>query len=155
MNKRLFSMTCPYCNHPFEILKETVLIAGMDPGQEERIQNGTYFSHVCSRCGRLYALAYPFYYRKPGSYAITLAWDKPEKESPERVYSCATGEQFTKLFRILESQADWRVVFRLERLLKQKYNKSVVFESFDSNKSMYYFFVDSDLKAIHCKTKEK
>ncbi|TGY66338.1 CpXC domain-containing protein [Dubosiella muris] len=155
MNKRLFSMTCPYCDHPFEILKETVLIAGMDPGQEERIQNGTYFSHVCSRCGRLYALAYPFYYRKPGSYAITLAWDKPEKESPERVYSCATGEQFTKLFRILESQADWRVVFRLERLLKQKYNKSVVFESFDSNKSMYYFFVDSDLKAIHCKTKEK
>lgn len=131
------------------------MIAGMDPGQEERIQNGTYFSHVCSRCGRLYALAYPFYYRKPGSYAITLAWDKPEKESPERVYSCATGEQFTKLFRILESQADWRVVFRLERLLKQKYNKSVVFESFDSNKSMYYFFVDSDLKAIHCKTKEK
>nr|WP_288343597.1 CpXC domain-containing protein [uncultured Dubosiella sp.] len=85
MNKRLFSMTCPYCDHPFEILKETVLIAGMDPGQEERIQNGTYFSHVCSRCGRLYALAYPFYYRKPGSYAITLAWDKPEKESPERV----------------------------------------------------------------------
>ena len=155
MNKRLFSMTCPYCDHPFEILKETVLIAGMDPGQEERIQNGTYFSHVCSRCGRLYALAYPFYYHKPGSYAITLAWDKPEKESPERVYSCATGEQFTKLFRILESQADWRVVFRLERLLKQKYNKSVVFESFDSNKSMYYFFVDSDLKAIHCKTKEK
>jgi len=155
VNKRLFSMTCPYCDHPFEILKETVLIAGMDPGQEERIQNGTYFSHVCSRCGRLYALAYPFYYRKPGSYAITLAWDKPEKESPERVYSCATGEQFTKLFRILESQADWRVVFRLERLLKQKYNKSVVFESFDSNKSMYYFFVDSDLKAIHCKTKEK
>lgn len=155
MNKRLFSMTCPYCDHPFEILKETVLIAGMDPGQEERIQNGTYFSHVCSRCGRLYALAYPFYYRKPGSYAITLVWDKPEKESPERVYSCATGEQFTKLFRILESQADWRVVFRLERLLKQKYNKSVVFESFDSNKSMYYFFVDSDLKAIHCKTKEK
>ncbi|WP_290138078.1 CpXC domain-containing protein [uncultured Dubosiella sp.] len=155
MNKRLFSMTCPYCDHPFEILKETVLIAGMDPGQEERIRNGTYFSHVCSRCGRLYALAYPFYYRKPGSYAITLVWDKPEKESPERVYSCATGEQFTKLFRILESQADWRVVFRLERLLKQKYNKSVVFESFDSNKSMYYFFVDSDLKAIHCKTKEK
>lgn len=92
-------------------------------------------------------MVYPFVYRKPKEFVLVLGNEK-QVGVEEHVYFCRDVRQFTMLFRILEDKADWKDVFYLERILKQKYNESVEFESYDREEKIYYFLVDSQIKAV-------
>lgn len=147
MKKQIFSLSCPYCQHSFQIMKDTLVIEGMEGKVKERIRNDTYFVHQCSKCHRIYHMVYPFVYRKPKEFVLVLGNEK-QVGVEEHVYFCRDVRQFTMLFRILEDKADWKDVFYLERILKQKYNESVEFESYDREEKIYYFLVDSQIKAV-------
>lgn len=147
VKKQLFSLSCPYCHHSFQIMKDTLVIEGMEGKAKERIRDDTYFVHQCSKCHRIYHMVYPFIYRKPKQFVLVLGNEKGSGFD-ERVYCCQDVHQFTTLFRILEDGADWKEVFYLEMILKQKYNGSVEFESYDQEGKIYYFLVDSQIKAI-------
>ena len=70
--------TCPHCGHVFQIKRDTIVIAGMNPTIDKRLNQGTYFTHECQLCHHLYYIEQPFLYRDPDKKYILLLSNQKE-----------------------------------------------------------------------------
>ena len=89
--------TCPHCGHVFQIKRDTVVIAGMNPTIDKRLNQGTYFTHECQLCHHLYYIEQPFLYRDPDKkYILLLSNQKEINNLPkdEEVIRCKNALQF-------------------------------------------------------------
>ena len=151
MKKRMFQMRCPFCGHSFQIMRDTLVIEGMDSHASRRLRNRTYFAHQCSQCRRMYDLVYPLILRCVDRFAIVLNVQCSPNDFGEPVYECSSPRQFYELYGVLSDGADWRIVLWLENRLKQNYNCDVIYESFDMENSIYYFYVNDRIMAVKYK----
>ena len=63
MKEKMIYTTCPHCGHVFQIKRDTFSIAGMNSIIDQRLKEGTYFTHICQKCKQPFYLFHPEYVR--------------------------------------------------------------------------------------------
>lgn len=151
MKERMFWMSCPHCGHSFQIKRDTMLLHGMNETIESRLMDGTYFTHQCQNCKKLFYMMHPFLYRDPDrKYVLILSSQETFNNLPddEQVVVCKRVPDFLLAYKIFSQGADAHCVMVLKKRLEHKYDKDVVFESYDKIKDLYWFIVDGQLVAV-------
>ena len=139
MKERMIPSTCPHCGHVFQIKRDTVVIAGMNPTIDKRLNQGTYFTHECQLCHHLYYIEQPFLYRDPDKkYILLLSNQKEINNLPkdEEVIRCKNALQFLFCYKV-KSQG-----------------KPVRFDCWDEKHACLWFWVDHDCIATLLNTEE-
>ncbi|MDY3034704.1 MAG: CpXC domain-containing protein [Absicoccus sp.] len=158
MKERMIPSSCPYCHHTFEIKRDTVVIAGMNPKIDQRLEEGTYFTHQCSHCHKLYYLEQPFLYRDPKKkYILILSQHKHIQNLPvdEQIIHCQNALQFLFCFRVLSRNLNLRLVLHKKQQLEELTQKKARFDTYDLHSQCLWFFVDDRLMAIRLNNEEK
>lgn len=157
MKERMIPSSCPYCGHTFEIKRDTFVIAGMNPQIDQRLEEGTYFTHQCSHCHKLYYLEQPFLYRDPKKkYILVLSQQKHIENLPpdEVVIHCQNALQFLFCFRVLSRNLNVRLVLQKKQQLEQYTHKKAIFDTYDDQSHCLWFIVDDRPMAIRLKNTE-
>lgn len=135
MKERMIPSECPYCGHSFQIKRDTLVIAGMNPTIDKRLEEGTYFTHLCSHCHKLYYLEQPFMYRDPKrKYMLILSNLTHFDNLPddEQVIHCHTAKQFLFCFRVLSRDLNLKLVLKKQKQLEDKLQKPVEFSTYEA-----------------------
>ncbi len=154
MKERMIPSTCPYCGHVFQIKRDTMAVAGLNPTIDSRLKDGTYFTHQCSVCHRLYHIEQPFLYHHPDlKFILILSHQKNFSNLPkdEQVIRCKNAKQFLFSYRVLCENLDLKKVVSLQKQLEVKYHEKVTFDSYDASSGYLMFFVHERLVAVKYK----
>ena len=157
MKERMFLMECPHCGHSFQIKRDTMLLHGMNETIEQRLADGTYFTHQCQKCKKLFYMMHPFLYRNPSQkYVLILSNQEHFNNLPddEQVVVCKRVCDFLVAYRVYSAGAVLPVVLRLKKRLEAKYQMEVVFDDYDASQDLYWFLVDGNLVAVYGKNIE-
>ena len=152
MKERMFLITCPHCGHSFEIKRDTMLLHGMNATIEKRLDEGTYFTHQCQNCKRLFYMMHPFLYRDPDrKYVLILSNQEHFNNLPEneQVVVCNRVSDFLLAYKIYSQRANARIVIGLKKRLEQKYGCEIWFDSYDAGQDLYWFLVRQELVAVY------
>ncbi len=126
-------------------------IAGMNAIVDQRLEDGTYFTHYCSHCHQLYHLEQPFLYHDP-ERKFLLILSRQEKISnlpkDELVVRCKNALQFLFCFKVLHLGLDLQKVTVHKKYLEKKYHKIVKFDAYDVDTNYLWFYVDNELIAV-------
>ena len=147
----MFWISCPFCGHSFHIKRDTMLIHGMDEGIEKRLADGSYFTHECQHCKKLFYMMHPFLFRDPDrKYVLILSNQESFNNLPvdEQVVVCDRVPDFLLAYKIFSQGADARVVLRVKKQLEARYEGSVVFDSYDCVKNILWFEIDKQMVAV-------
>lgn len=158
MKERMIPSTCPHCGHVFQIKRDTMAVAGMNPIIDERLSQETYFTHQCSHCHRLYCIEQPFLYHDPEKrYLILLS--NQEKFGPlpkdEMVIRCKNVLQFYFVYKVLSQGLSLRMVMVKKKRLEAKRNESVRFESYDASHHCLWFLSRKEWLAVSLSPEEE
>ena len=154
MKERVFFITCPFCGHSFHIKRDTMLIHGMNGTIEKRLKEGTYFTHQCQNCKKLFYMMHPFLYRDPDKkYILILSNQEHFDNLPrdEQVVVCDKVPDFLLAYSIFSQGANPTLVLRYKKMLEKKYGKKVKFDEYDKEKEILWFLIDQDSVAIKLK----
>lgn len=129
-----------------------MLIQGMDEVIEKRLEEGTYFTHQCQHCKKLFYMMHPFLFRDPDrKYVLILSNQESFNNLPEneQVVVCDKVPDFLFAYKIFSQEADVRVVLRVKKQLEARYeNSSITFDSFDREKNILWFNIDHQMVAV-------
>lgn len=157
MKERMIPSTCPHCGHVFQIKRDTVVIAGMNPTIDKRLNQGTYFTHECQLCHHLYCIEQPFLYRDPDKkYILLLSNQKEINNLPkdEEVIRCKNALQFLFCYKVKSQGLNISLVLKKKRQLEKKFAKPVRFDCWDEKHACLWFWVDQDCIATPLNTEE-
>lgn len=147
--------TCPYCGHTFQIKRDTMAIAGINPIIDKRLNDGTYFSHKCSKCQHLYYLEQPFLYHDPNKRYILILSNMehiPNMNKDELVIRCKNAIQFLFCYKVLSQGLNLRLVLQKKHSLEQKLHAYVDFDTYDAG--CLWFKTKEELYGIRLKEAE-
>ncbi|MGM9948390.1 CpXC domain-containing protein [Floccifex sp.] len=150
-------MTCPHCGHVFQIKRDTFAIAGMNSILDQRLQDGTYFTHVCQHCFQPFYMTYPFLYRDGKKHFILILSNQNEFSNlpeNEKVIICKNVTQFLFCFKVCSQQLNLTFVLHKQKQLEKKYNTKVEFEFYDEKNSCLWFTVNHEKIALVLKNYE-
>lgn len=156
MKERMIEITCPHCGHVFHIKRDTFCIAGMNDACDKHLQDGTYFTHQCSRCKNLFYMTYPFLYRDPKKkYNLILSSKKDIDNLPkdEQVVVCRDVHQFLFAYKVLSSGLHLKTMISLKKKWEKRYSHAV-FESFDVKNRCIWLENEGKLIAIKLKDED-
>lgn len=151
MKERMIFVSCPYCGNEFQIKRDTVIVTGMSSTIVKRLLDRTHFSHLCSKCHRLFDLTYPFTVRNPDKkYNLILSDEKDRGyfNEDEKVIVVKSAPQFYLAFNLLENNLNFKIVLQIKKKLEEKLNDNVWFESYDQKNHCLWFEHNGQLKAI-------
>ena len=149
--------TCPHCGHVFQIKRDTMVIAGMNPIVDKRLDQGTYFTHQCQACHRLYYLEQPFLYHDPDKRYILLLSNQEHIDNlpkDEEVIRCRNALQFLFCYKVKSQGLNLSLVLKKKKQLEKKEKGYVRFDSYDAQHQCLWFLVQSDWKAVSLNTEE-
>lgn len=155
MKERIIASTCPHCGHVFHIKRDTMAVAGMNSMIDQRLHDGTYFTHLCSKCHRLYYLEQPFLYHDPDHRYILIVSDKeriPPLFKNEEGIRCKNVMQFLFCFRVMSQGLDIRLVLQKKRALETKLHQFVTFDTYNSE--CLWFKTRDDVVAVRLHSEE-
>lgn len=138
----MIPVTCPHCGHVFEIKRDTVVIAQMDPIVKKRLNDGSYFLHQCQNCKGMFYLYYPFLYRDTKKkFNLVLSQKKAIDYLPddEKVVICHTVSQFLLAYKIYDQKLNPLIVLQKKKGLEEKIGRSVKFDCFDEKNHCLWF----------------
>lgn len=141
MRKRLFEQTCPWCHASFMIARDTFLIADFGGIDRKRLLDGTYFTHQCSRCGRLFSLMYPVEYRDTEHGFTVILTEEPMCAGKGTTVICRTSAQFVYAVQILSNGLDLAYMIALRKKLEQT-ARQVRFLDYDPDTNTVWFEKD-------------
>ena len=151
MKERMIETECPFCGHSFYIKRDTLIITTMSPLAVVRLLDRTYFSHLCSRCHKLFYLTYPLMVRNPKKrYSLLLTEQKDVSgfDPEERVVVVKNVPQFYLAFHLLENDLNFKVVLNKKKRIEDKYKKMIWFDGYDDKNHCLWFDVDGENKAV-------
>lgn len=157
MKERMIPSTCPHCGHVFQIKRDTMVIAGMNPIVDKRLDQGTYFTHQCQSCHRLYYLEQPFLYHDPDKRYILLLSNQEYIDNlpkDEEVIRCRNALQFLFCYKVKSQGLNLSLVLKKKKQLEKKEKGYVRFDSYDAQHQCLWFLVQSDWKAVSLNTEE-
>lgn len=149
-------VTCPHCGHVFQIKRDTLSIAGMNSIIDERLENGTHFTHVCQNCKEPFYMMYPFIYRDPiKSYCLILSNQKEFTNLPEdkQIIVCKSAVQFLLAYKICSQQLNFKIILQKKKLMEKRYGH-VKFDAYDRENHCLWFLVKGERKALLLKEEE-
>lgn len=150
----MIPVTCPHCGHVFEIKRDTVVIAQMDPIAKKRLNDGSYFLHQCQKCKHMFYLYYPFLYRdtqKKFDLVLTQKKDIVNMPQDEKVVICHSVSQFLLAFKIYDQKLNPLLVLQKKQLLEEKVGKPVKFDCFDEkNRCLWFEEIAIELNDMEC-----
>ncbi len=149
---------CPYCGHSFQIKRDTFGIARMNPTMDERLNNGTYFTHQCSQCHQLYEIEQPFLYRDPKKKYILLLTKQEHIDAlpeDEEIIRCQNARDFIYCYRVKSQSLDLDLVTRKRNSLERLKQTRVWFDSYDKKNGCLWFDVKGQWAAIPLSEKEQ
>ncbi|MCF0105311.1 MAG: hypothetical protein HUJ53_00970 [Holdemanella sp.] len=158
MKQRMIYSTCPHCGHVFQMKRDTMSIAGMNAIIDERIMNGTHFTHICSKCKEPYYLMHPFLYRNTEKkYTVVLTHQKHVDNLPEqdKVVLCKTVSQFLFVIKVMEQQLNLKIVLSYKKQLEKKYNCLIDFDKYDDKNQCLWFIIHNEHVAVLLKNEHK
>ncbi len=156
MRERMIYVTCPHCGHVFQIKRDTISIAGMNSILDQRLDNGTHFTHVCQNCKEPFYMMYPFLYRDPQkSYCLILSNQKEFTNLPDdkQIIVCKSAAQFLLAYRICSQQLNFKLILQKVNLMQTKY-KFAKFDCFDKENGCLWFEIGNEKKALLLNEKE-
>ena len=157
MKERMITITCPHCGHVFQIKRDTLSIARMNSVIDDRLEDGTHFTHVCQHCFNPFYMMYPFLYRDPDKkYCLILSNQKEFSNLPknEKIIVCKNVPQFLLAYKICSQQLNFNLVLQKKKSLEEKYKESVKFESYDDIHHCLWFIVKKERVALLLKEYE-
>ncbi len=157
MKERMFLFTCPNCHSQFHMKRDTLGIAGISDLLEKRIEQGTYFTHICSHCHQPFYLEYPFIYRDPQKQFILVLSDQKMidvKQGDEMIVRCKNVPQFLLAYRILHQQLNVELVLQKKHQLEQKLKSPCQFDRYDQDHQCLWFQCQKEWVAIKMDAQE-
>ncbi len=157
MKERMIPSTCPHCGHVFQIKRDTMVIARMNPIIDSRLEQGTYFTHQCQACHKLYYLEQPFLYHDPDrKYLLILSNQEKFNNLPEdeEVIRCRNVLQFLFCYRVKSQGLNIRLVLEKKVQLEKKEGHSVRFDRYDVDNQCLWFLSNEQWKAMPLKSEE-
>ena len=157
MKERMIQVTCPHCGHVFEIKRDTFVIARMNSVIDQRLEDGTYFTHVCQKCFNPFYLLHPFMYRDPiKKYIIILSNQKEFTNLPpnEKVIRTRNAKQFLLAYKVYSRQLNLKFVLAKLNQMKNKYQCNVEFMDYDDDKHCRWFKIRDEQVALILKEYE-
>ncbi len=158
MKERMIPSTCPHCGHVFQIKRDTMVIAGMNPVIDSRLEDGTYFTHQCQVCHKLYYLEQPFLYHDPDKkYLLILSNQTKFNNLPkdEEVIRCRNALQFLFCYKVKSQGLNLSLVLKKKVQLEKKEGHYVRFDRYDEKNHCLWFISQTELKAVTLKKEEK
>ncbi|MBB5182853.1 CpXC domain-containing protein [Catenisphaera adipataccumulans] len=156
MKERIIPSACPHCGHVFQIKRDTMAVAGMNPIIDQRLYDGTYFTHACSQCHHLYYLEQPFLYHDPDRKYILLLTEKknvgPLPED-ELIVRCTNALQLMHAYRILSQGLNISYVLRRQHVLELQVGP-VEFDTWNAETRCLWFRQDDQPVAVRIPEEE-
>ena len=150
MKERMIMIQCPHCGHSFQIKRDTLTIAGMNSVIDQRLENGSHFTHVCQKCHEPFYMMAPFMYRDPKKkYILILSGQSEFSNLPkdEKVIVCKSVPQFLLAYKICSQQLNFSLVLQKKKLMDQRYGNTK-FDGYDSINHCLWFSVQDEKKAV-------
>ena len=142
MKERMIESVCPKCHHTFWIKRDTLIIAGIHPLVQERLEDGTYFMHRCSQCHTLYQIQQPLLYRNPEQgfiLALTASTNIPSFPEEKEVIVCRSPEDFLFCFKVKEQGLNLSLVKKKKKQLEHREGCSLRFDTYDETNHCLWF----------------
>lgn len=147
MQERMFEMTCPHCGHVFHIKRDTIAIAGFNQTIDDRLLDGSYFLHRCSKCQQVFTMVHPFLYRDPKKKYVCILGKKIEYQPDlrERIFYWQDPSKFVFAIQVLHQNLDLELVLEIKEGLEKRYQKIVRLDIYDKEQGILWFYVDNQL----------
>ena len=157
MKEKMIYTTCPHCGHVFQIKRDTFSIAGMNSMIDQRLKEGTYFTHICQKCKQPFYSFHPFLYRDPVlKYILILSQQKSFESLPEdeKIIVCKNVNQFLFSYKVLSQQLNLKFIFEKKKTLENRIHHPVKFDSYDSINQCLWFYKNQQPIALKLKEVE-
>jgi predicted nucleic-acid-binding Zn-ribbon protein len=143
MRHRRYSLICPQCAHVQVVVRDSLLIANMNPVAEEKMDEEIYFQVTCRQCGYKYELESELSYQNlQRKFMLFLHMPQAKKQEGFTCLAVSSASSFYLARRILKAGLDVSGVLAKIAALKQKGYEQVRFLEYDAKNQLLWFEAD-------------
>jgi hypothetical protein len=143
MRHRRYSLICPECGHVQVVVRDSLLIANMNPAAEKKMDEEIYFQVTCRQCQHKYELESELSYQDlQHKFMLFLHMPQAKKQEGFICLSVSSAAAFYQARAILKTGLSLSMVLGKMSALKQKGYKQVRFLDYDKRNKLLWFEAD-------------